>query len=94
MLAPVLAGAITDTVTLAVLTYGTVSAVRIAVRLHTARPRWCSCSHGPGEHGDDGCKGYRVVHLFKPTDDGPARADKVFDCRCSGFDAAGPRAPR
>lgn len=81
-----LIGAGTELAIIAILTHGTLTGARLAIRLHTSRPRLCSCGHGPGEHGPDGCGGRRI-YLVHHT-------EELLDCRCLTYDAAGARAPR
>lgn len=75
--------AITEVATTAVWAAAVLAAARLYLRTLAARPRWCSCGHGPGPHGPNGCTGRVPFDGYR----------QVADCRCTGFDAAGKRAP-
>jgi hypothetical protein len=77
----------------------TVGGVRYGLarrRERLALPRLCSCGHGSGQHGPDGCTAWRAAtaaeRMTLPT---PALTALAKDrCGCLAFDASGPRAPR
>jgi hypothetical protein len=72
---------------------------RVAVtrrRERLARPRLCSCGHGSGQHGADGCTAWRAATgAERATLSTKALEALARDrCGCLAFDASGPRAPR
>lgn len=74
-------------VTLAATAVGLRQWARSRAAERRALPRLCSCGHGSGPHGPDGCKG-RVMHVEHVELKAPEW------CGCLVFDASGPRAPR
>lgn len=71
-----------DVITTGTVVWGSVTLARLYISAIDRRPRHCSCLHGPGYHGPNGCTGREVT------------GGRIYDCRCTGFDAAGPRVQR